>query len=160
MGAVGSLVQAAQQQIDAQRASFQQAGAYKQQARDLEYQANVALSNSNLSRYQGDIAAADQYRQDYQAMGRQAASQAQGGILGSVTGDSLLAQSESEAAKSQRRIRLQTNIQSGSLLADSIGLRAQASAAKRNARVAIFEGVMGPFAQPFTDHMNVANAFR
>ena len=156
MGGIASIIQAAQQQIDSQRASFQQAGDLKAQARQLDYQADVSQLNSEVAKAQGQIAASDDYLNNYKAMGRQAAAQAQGGTLGSATGQSLLAESENEAAKSTRRIRLNADMQSKSLLAETYGLRAQAQGLRRQARVSVFEGWMGPFAQPVMDHMNVA----
>lgn len=159
MGAIAGIVQAAQQQIDSQLASFQQAGDYRRQAKDLEYQASLAASNSNIIKYQGDIEGADQYLQDYKAMGKQAASLAQNGIIGSATGEGLADESEREAEKNQRRIRLQSDIASSSLLADSIGLRAQAQTMRRNARVSLFEGILGPGARAVTDPMKIVSAF-
>jgi hypothetical protein len=158
MGAITAIIGAAQQQIDAQRSAFQKAGDYRAQAGDLEYQAEVAGMNSELARYQSQIAESDDYLKNYRAMGRQAAAQAQGGVLGSVTGQGLLTESENEASKSGRRIRLMGELASAPLLAESIGLRGQASEMKRNARIALFEGIMGPFAQPVMDHMNVFRA--
>ena len=113
-------------------------------ADQLAYQAESARISSNMARYEGQIKNSDSYLDYFRAAGRQAAAQAQGGILSSATGLSLRNELDSDAARNSRRALLESRIKSDGFLINSIGLMAGIQGQRDLARLAKMQGWLQP----------------
>lgn len=99
-----------------------------------QYNAKVAETNAQIARAEG---AEEQYlaaQEAYRERGRLAAAQAQAGILGSATGESVSAYQKSQAEETKLSIQRQSYQQSAGYLSEASQYRQQASMYKSQAK--------------------------
>lgn len=129
--AVASMVFTAVSAIVSAYSSYSQGQAQAQTAYNsasvAQYNAKVAETNAEIARAEG---AEEQYlaaQEAYRERGRLAASQAQAGILGSATGESVSAYQKSQAAETKLSIQRQSAQQAAGYLSESTMAGTQAS---------------------------------
>jgi len=115
-----------------------------------KFQSKVAANNAAIDEINADIARKDGLveqanaaEEAHRALGRQRAAQAEGGILGSATGDLALEQAEAEARENQLNIGYQAERNAQGYMVSAQNKRNQASAANYRAGVSGVSGVLG-----------------
>ncbi len=121
------------------------------QATDYETEAAKLKTQAQISRLEGNIAAAESqlelsqdYQDYYRQLSRLAASQAQQGVLGSATGQAVAEDLEREARRSGQQIEARSSLTGTSYLAKALGLTASAHSSRRKASAARLNAVSSP----------------
>lgn len=105
--------------------------------------AKIAEINADIARKDGLAAQAEAAGEAHRALGRQRAAQAEGGILGSATGDLLLDQAEAEAREEQLNIGHQAERNAQGLMVNAQNYNNQARAANYKSSLSGVQGVLG-----------------
>lgn len=124
----------------------------KFQAKEAEGSAKLAEINADIARKDGLVAQAKAAEEAHRALGRQRAAQAQGGILGSATGEMLLDQAEAEAREDQLNIGYQAARNVQGLLVEAQNKRNDAALKRQGAGHSAVRGglsVLGSVARPY-----------
>lgn len=143
MGAAPLIISVAITAAQALSKGYADAQTQKNQANAYEYNARIAEQNANIAKSEGIIEEARAAEDAYRARGRLAAGQAQGGILGSVSGEAVANDYANAAKEDMFNIQFKNKLQTQGLLSEAANYRSQAKVARSNARQSILGGWLG-----------------